>query len=694
MSDEHLSVRDLQDTHLAVPGLSYREAAVAARHRRARYWPSLPSSRSPIFGLALPVLRSSGFWGFVLAVVTWPYSWSGFVGANIGLDPSWQAGLAMDAHFGIPFGTRALFTYGPLGFLILPGALYYPGLTLWATFFQLALATTFFGLLIYALRRLTWTPAAVAVAAVAGAPAVVIWWSSKLDFSEPLIGVGLFLVLELLRRDPDDPAGDLWWAGLGLLVGVMSLTKESAAVEIGVAALFALLVAPRRHKYRSTAISVSVCVVVFAAGWFGTGNGFDNLIAFAHGAAQITSGYTAAMYGPFVIYPSWQLWLVGLTAIGVGLLAWLSHPPVDLPGSGWRDWRGWLPLARCVATGLAITIVLFLLFKDGIVRQGLRIYFINLPLIVAAVLTRPLTRLRRVPDRAALVAAIVAAATLGWVTTGLPGQLFSPVSNTVNLAREVHVLTSPTLANRLVSQNRAAMRTTYGLPPAMLSTVSGSTVDVEPWEQKLAYAYPQMKWDSLPVLQDYSAYTPYLDHLDARYLASPDAPRFIIRIAGETVDDRVAQFDPPTTQIEIECRYHQVQTSPGWQLLERGSDRCGQPIPLGTVSTGFGHSISVPQTSDDRMVVAEFSIRQPLAWHLLTTFYRSPTVEVSLNGASSPNRFLVGTAPDEHLLQTPAKLVNGPGFEPEKITSFTLLNEHHSLTSDGIVVHFYAIPFH
>src|SRR5262245_58161147 len=52
--------------------------------------------------------------GLLVAVLTWQI---GFNTPAVGLDPSWNAGLAMAAADGLHWGKELVWTYGPLGFL-------------------------------------------------------------------------------------------------------------------------------------------------------------------------------------------------------------------------------------------------------------------------------------------------------------------------------------------------------------------------------------------------------------------------------------------------------------------------------------------------------------------------------------------------------------------------------------------------
>ena len=96
----------------------------------------------------------------------------------------------------------------------------------------------------------------------------------------------------------------------------------------------------------------------------------------------------------------------------------------------------------------------------------------------------------------------------------------------------------------------------------MLSLMRGKTVYVSPWEETVIWSHPHIRFDPLPVVQDYSAYTPTLDQLDARFLVSVQAPQYILRQPTDALDGRNPIFEPPATQLAIECRYREVAAGP------------------------------------------------------------------------------------------------------------------------------------
>jgi len=202
-----------------------------------------------------------------------------------------------------------------------------------------------------------------------------------------------------------------------------------------------------------------------------------------------------------------------------------------------------------------------------------------------------------------------------------------------------------------------------------------------------------MHWDPLPVLQDFVAYTPTLDKLDRDFLASGKAPRFILRqLPTGTVDTRVPVFDPPATQLAIQCWYHQVEVSDLWQLLERGPNRCGPVRPIGTVHTAYGKVVQVPVAAPGTAIVAAFDLHLSWEWKLLNILYKPPGVNIVLNGAPTPNRFIAETAAEPHLLQAPENVGYTAPFKAPTITSFLLKMEGRPSPGGRVDVTFFSIP--
>ncbi len=219
----------------------------------------------------------------------------------------------------------------------------------------------------------------------------------------------------------------------------------------------------------------------------------------------------------------------------------------------------------------------------------------------------------------------------------------------------------------------------------------GQTVDVSPWQDTAIWADPQVRFDPLPVLQDYSAYTPSLDQLDTTYLRSPGAPRYILRQPLSEIDGRNPAFDPPATQLAMECRYHEVAANSVWQLLARQSNRCGPLRPLGSVTTGLGHWVTVPSAPAGDVVVATFSLSDDLWSRFESLLFKPPNVFLAANDGQETWRFVAATGPDLHVLRASSTLGFSPAFVPVPTRNLRFSINGESPGTSGVTISFYEI---
>jgi hypothetical protein len=243
----------------------------------------------------------------------------------------------------------------------------------------------------------------------------------------------------------------------------------------------------------------------------------------------------------------------------------------------------------------------------------------------------------------------------------------------------------------VIARARADLVRNYDIPADMVELTRGATVDIDPVEQTVAWAYPEMRWRPLPTIQDYTAYTPFLDRLDADLIRGPNAPRFILRHQLVSKPGGLVQnFNPPETQIAIECYYHQVAANKVWQLLERGDNRCGPVQRLGTVDTVLGQPVAVPRAPRGDALVASFDLHTSLWSHALETLYKPPETWIEINGRRY--RFVSATAGEMHLLRPGASLGYDRAFNPLTISSFSVSIGGAARSRHAIAVTFYAMP--
>ncbi len=573
------------------------------------------------------VVLSTPFLGAAIAIFTWPiYA----IVPRVGVDPSWVAGLYMGTAQGLQFGKQFVFAYGPLGFLQEP-ALYDTGLWMLSFAYQslihVALAIS---LLWVARRALPRVPALAAtyvllvVGYLEGAMVLLafIWCVVALDeeaprFATPLVvcGGGAVAAIELLGK-----------ANFGI-----------AVLAFGAVALTGL-----ENRRRNLPLFAGIAIAGLAALWLISGQALANVPDFVANMAQVIGGYSAAMGADLGGF-GWEL-PGALAAIALLLAA------VALAG---RD----RPLSRRLALLALGALFTFVNFKQGFVRQGpdsrAQFFVIMLGggLTLAALLPM---RLPTLPSWSAPVALVVPLLVL--TVMALPNPSFwrslAPGDHASFLRDDLHAFFSSGERERVQSEGREAMVAAYDLDRGTLRLLGRRPVHIDPLEIGVAWAYG-LNWHPLPVIQDYQAYTPSLDRLNAEALAGDAAPARILRqntdsaSGEEAVDDRYPGWSPPAAKLAMLCDYRALRTTERWQVLGRSGDRCGSVRPLGSVDAESGEEIAVPAPPRPRDIIfARIHGLGVDGWEKLRSFaYRARDRTVTFDGGRSW-RLVAATAED------------------------------------------------
>lgn len=610
--------------------------------------------------------------GAIFAALAWPYPASTLL-PQPGLDPSWEAALAMAAHARLPFGTRVVFAYGPLGFL-----------TVWPAYFRVTTALAFaflflvslatFASLIWLLGRSLPKLLAVALAYFTGTAILAALAVRYTGIPELLLGLVFAVVVAIMAQPTDDPALSAWLGiALGAAAGFELLIKPSVGVSVTVVLLFAAAWFWRKRR-RFAAELAGGALPVLLIGWFTTGNGFDNLIAFVRGTVEIVGGYSSAL-GREQPGRGFSYWLAAVSAIGIfSLCIW---------------WSRRLPGRRRAAVLVLTLFVVWLLFKEAFVRHDIFhdpvFYGCLLPVFAAFLADR-----RGIFRTTGVM--LLSGAMLCLDLGGVPALVGRPDVGWRNFADGFSVVAQSSQFASYQYAARGELQSQYLVPVDMLTVMAGQTVDVDPWEQTVVWAYPQLRFDPLPGLQDFTTYTSKLDELDVRYLGTRQAPRFILRQLPAAFDNRDPAFEPPATQVAIDCRYRQVAASFEWQLLERGPDRCATPQLVSTARFRLGQWIPVPNVPAGHALLARFEL--PTGWwsRVRNFFFKSPDYLFSVNGGVQSFRFVPATATDLHLLAPSSTLGYAASFTPAPVTSLELnVAGASSVGAGGLVVRFYSM---
>ena len=503
---------------------------------------------------------------------------------QVGLDPSWQLSLQLAVLNGKNFGKDFVFTYGPLGYLLIHAAankivllLYdlFVLSSLWSVYRSLWLLNPSWcgGLRLLLLAVVTKTCWVLCPAAI------------------------LFTILcHWLWRIAD--RGDaLAVAGALLAALVLFLGK----VNYGLIMIFLIpaygaglwLFHPRRRA-AGTALLTGFPLLV----WLGAMIWHVDLPAYLRSGIELITGYNEAMFA----YSNNALLGAGLA--GVFLLAMGVIAVLDCRQREWREQILLLPL---------ILLAAFLLFKNAFTRsdgghEGS--FFAALPLLLAvwcigwrgAMGVRILLLISLIYPLAMLA---MKPKTFGG--TDLAGWM--PV-------RYIQQLVAAPMRED-AAYLEASLRSRYPeavLPADIQSVIGRSTVDVMPWESSIAILNG-LNYQPRPEPQSYSAYTPWLDDLNAQFAASAGAPDYMLFACAQSgsIDGRPVVWDESRTKMvllenyvfqsefKLPMRVLPYQNlDPARVFLLKRAPQTRRFIPIATneVSLDLGQPLTLPNTTN------------------------------------------------------------------------------------------------
>jgi hypothetical protein len=514
----------------------------------------------------------------VILVLSWPIT---SAAPGTGLDASWVAALHVAAQRHLHFGSQLAYSFGPLGFIALPQP-YFGWTSALAFVFVASLGLLACLAVVHMLRRAFPFWVALPLAYLIARP---LSWIAGWD----LVAVMAFIAcVELLRRYGARNIPTWALVGLGLMAGLALLGKINVGITVALlTGLVALLGTTRRRP--AILVFGAALVVAFLAAWLALGQSLWDIPRYTQYSIELALGYNQAMGLDFGPNADWVYFLGAVAIATVALAAYEAT----------LDWQR-LERIALVAIGLVMA---FALFKTGFVRNRFT------PFYVSAIAVLPVFAVRAYKGRMTLAVATLIAAVL--VTSG--GTLTGYVNPSPNIA-DAHLEIKSIVFHHSTSgaDTAARMRQLYELPPEALAAIGDHTVQIEPFDAGVAYAYPELRWDPLPIFQTFSAYTSTLDEADAAALRSPTAPERILWLtppgAALTIDGRSVLLEAPRTIVEMICRYVPIASSPSWQVLAQVPNRCGTPEPLASVTSKAGVPIAVPRESRaDRLVVVHVS---------------------------------------------------------------------------------------
>ena len=579
--------------------------------------------------------------GLLLALLSWHLQLSP---PSAGLDGSWVAGLSMATHAGLHYGTEIVFSFGPLGFVVLP-LVFYPTFGLLSLLYLSLIYIALCLLLVWALRRrLSGWPALLLGFALLGLLSMI---------EQPLVlAVLAALAISAEERPP--------WAlnAYVLLAPTLAAVEVLGKLSIGpvvVAVLVLGLIGSRPNRWQA-GLFFALLVGQIAIFWFATGQTVGNVGPFIENTIQISGGYSSAMMR-LVDVAAWKVTLATIVAIllSLGMVVLAARLPFGSRRTRW-----------CAV--LLIAISTFTIYKEGVVRPDashLSTFFSSACIVWIAL---PWARARW------LLAGVAAIAVIGipMRAEGTP-TYYNVVGNVKRAAEAAHTLASPGRREALIAGGHAGEQALYALEPDALGALEGRTVEVEPWEATVAYAY-ELDWEPLPIFQSYSAYTSHLDRLNSEAVESRQGPERILRenpplvydeFPTPDIDGRYFGWDPPEQARAVLCHFRPLTLSTRWEVLGRTADRCGAPRLLKTVSGHYGETVDVPVPGKGEVVFARIDGAGVVGLEQLTTvLLHADSRHVVVNG-SARYRLIPETATDGLLMAADPTLVEPEGvFSP------------------------------
>lgn len=537
------------------------------------------------------------------------------------LDYTWVFALNYGAAHGMRFGRDLQWTTGPLGYLTFPqnighnaiqGLLFQAGL--WAV-----LIISFVALFLHSgipLRRLALFALAV------GCASPLFWFFRN---TEPLFLMAALILLVMVRFQ----GGTVRYLTALVIIGIIPLIKLSGGLHAALALsgfLVDRLMLLRWRAWRDVVLAFSLPTVTAAAVLWLTIPSWDALRKFARGSIDLLSGYNAMTE----VGPQWELVaaLVLLVAIVVLVCVTVNGQALRFfilllgPSLLFRIKHGFVRQDEHIVNFFCFAILalgLFALYTDFVGwRKYLALAVIVLPFAIC--LPHLVSYQNVLADASGLRA--IRAMWLAW--------------------------RSATAGQSLAEQKAAmgSMAPGLSVEPEILAIVKDSTVAF------LSYSYSAAYFDALnlqiyPVVQRYSAYTPYLDGVNAEWTRN-QGPQFLI-FDGSTIDERHPWAETPAMWLEVYRNYDtRLLTRHNLLLERRNKPRFNK---LETVE-----SVTVPMPGQMDLPLSDTASFWSLACHptsagsLRNFLFRVPVVTMTIerdNGSRKEYRSIseVLTAP-------------------------------------------------
>ncbi len=521
---------------------------------------------------------------------------------NAGLDPSWQASLALAVQNGWLFGTDVVFTGGPLSSIYTRQ--YVGAYTYAVAIFSIMIV---FYLAVSTLRILRAAGDIMSNLVVILLIYVCYISSDTFLLMIPMLSAIIFLGHERKSATVHAAAGSF-------LGGVLALAKFST-FPLSIVTVLLLDILTLRRKAIPVQ-TLSLCAGLWT-GYAVSGQPLSQLPAFLVSSLEVSSGYSAAMSLSTQIQEV-AVWLV-LATIFVGFLAWRSYVC-----------RYLIDPAISVARILIICAFLLIAWKAGFVRHDLHSLIawsgLSLAIIMAGVAGLPQFRPAWWAMLAlACVSMIPPYVLLNRASGHLP--FVSGLETARILTREIgntyNLIVRPAEWRRKLDERNAAslaeIRSKLALP------LLDGTVDIIPSEQSDLIAN-DLQFTPRPTVQEYTTYSPKLIARNRAFFEGSHAPDYLIMAPGSIDGRHPASAEGSLWPLFFATYQAEIDLGRNLVLKKRATPIDNiEGVPT-EVEAKIGEHIPVPD--HDGVVMLSVRMQPTILGRLLNLLYRPPHAEL------------------------------------------------------------------
>ena len=597
------------------------------------------------------------------AIIAFPVTYYEF---RPGLDPSWI--FSMNYQFAQGVGKYLAWTGGPFEFLAFPMAV---GANLEiAVIFQVLLWLSFVGLLGYVFfkRRVSVFQ--------------VLFFTLLFSLSGTIRveDVCVYLALLLLCLSVVEKRWYIPYIGFLGCVVLFSFIKFTIAFSLlSGMSIFLLqgLVRKRKKALHATLLGITIIPITFSVSYWLYHPSFSGLFRHIKGTLEIISGYGVAMSRS---EQAADMIVILLMFCLYGMMIFALYK------------------ARQEAFSISLLCFpfLFVAYKHYFVRHHHQMFqtavFFGFTLLFTEIRARKTYLLSGL-----LTGLFIGFYSLGYAFYQSPGVLARQVSGITHFVRKTtDMMHMEQTRHRL--QDKQALHS-HILPPAWMQQIGRAKVGIFPWE--LIYAAANdLHYEPFPVFQAYSAYTSYLDRLNADYVSHPDtAPEWIL-LEWKGLDERHPLADVPLMWLSLYQWYDLEMSEAEIILLKRRTmPRFSQMEALAKGMYAPNEWIAVPQT--DVPVIVKVTMDLNSLGRIAKIFSKIPEVRMGImrdNGTLSHFRITPGTLQDGLLINFlpvdlfELKLFVGRNQISSNVVNFRLFGEGVTFYQDRIAVEFLALP--